>query len=96
MAAASVKAEPNSAAKVVVRPASEIDAKVGENFRRLACSAGWSQTKTAEALELNSDVLSAIETGELRAGGELVVRAARLFGVSPSIFFDLDSSEKGH
>lgn len=98
--AASIKNEPNSVAKPVAQPecdaASDIDTKVGLNFRRLALNAGWSRAKTAEALGVDPGVVSAIESGERRAGGELVVRAARLFGVLPSSFFDVDPSGKSN
>jgi transcriptional regulator with XRE-family HTH domain len=68
-----------------------VDVVVGANFRRLASASGQSHVEVARALGLNPRALSAIERGKIRAGGRLVIRAARLFGVQPSSFFDVVS-----
>jgi transcriptional regulator with XRE-family HTH domain len=57
----------------------------------LALSCGMSHIAVAAALGLKPRELSAIERGEIRAGGKLVIRAAKLFGVQPSSFFDVAS-----
>ena len=72
-------------------PGVKIDVVVGANIRRLALSCGMSHIAVAAALGLKPRELSAIERGEIRAGGKLVIRAAKLFGVQPSSFFDVAS-----
>lgn len=72
-------------------PGTGIDIVVGANIRRLALSCGMSHIEVAAALGLKPRELSAIERGEIRAGGKLVICAAKLFGVQPSTFFDVAS-----
>jgi transcriptional regulator with XRE-family HTH domain len=67
----------------------EVDVHVGAALHRLRTQASLSVDELAGFLEVDAGRLALIETGAQRASAEVIYAAAKHFGVSPAVFFEV-------
>lgn len=68
--------------------------RIALNFKRLRKTHGWTQSKAAGMLGVNTSYISRIETANAPLGKKAQIKWARIFGVDISEFFKLLPDEE--